>query len=273
MKKSLLAPLIVTCFVLLMMNCSKDHPVPHTIVNTYVIVPGSWSAPYAWESVKQDLEAKGQKVTVVQLPGHGTDVTTPYNTITLEKYRDYVINKIDSLNTKVILVGHSMAGMVISAVAEKIPLKIQKMIYVGAFLPKSGQSLLDLANTDTTSLLGISIRPTSQVMDSLDVVRANIIDIFIADGSDQVKALVISKYKLEPGIPFTEPVTLTNGNFGSVDKYFIHTLLDRAVTYRLQKRMVAAAGLTKTYQINTSHSAFLAKPDSLAILLENIVSK
>lgn len=251
-------------------SCSKDHSSDRNAAKTYVIVPGSWSGPSAWQMVKARLEANGQKVKVVQLPGHGTDEATIYSAITLDQYRDKVISVIDSLNTKVILVGHSMAGMVISAVAEKIPSKIEKMIYVGAFLPKSGQTLLELALTDSTSLLGMSLRPTSNTLDSLDVVRSLIPDIFIQDGTADVKDFVVKNYKLEPGKPFVTPVTLTKENWGSVDKYFIHTLQDHAVTYILQRREVSATGVTKTFKLNSSHSPFLSKPDSLTILLQHI---
>lgn len=253
--------------IVAMAGCGKDHGDPAN-TKTYVIVPGAWSAPYAWLNVKSMLEAQGQKVVIVQLQGHGSD-QTKFSTIHLQNYRDRVIQVIDSLNTKVILVGHSLAGMVITEVAEKVPLKIEKMIYVAAFLPANNQSLLDLANTDGNSLLGPNIGSVDALV-TLDVPRDKLNDIFIQDGSSTIKALVAANYKSEPGLPFKDSVTISNANFGSVDKYYIHTLQDHAVSYPLQKRMVAAAGLSKTYQINTSHSPFLAKPDSLTILLQNI---
>lgn len=255
--------------VLAISSCSKDNNNNKPSVKTFVIVPGAWSAPYAWQTVKKELEAKGQKVVVVQLPGHGTDQTA-FKTLHLDSYRDKVVQTIDSLNTKVILVGHSLAGMVITEVAEKIPSKIEKMIYVAAFLPANNQSLLDLANTDPTSLLGQNITSPDSLV-TLDLPHDKITDTFIQDGSSDVKSLVLANYRTEPGYPFLDSAKTTAVNFGSVDKYYIHTIQDHAVTYDLQKRMVSAAGLTKIYHLNTSHSPFLAKPDSLTILLEKII--
>ncbi|WP_454801285.1 alpha/beta fold hydrolase [Mucilaginibacter phyllosphaerae] len=269
MKKSLAAVFLAAILLLTFSGCSKDDDVNSPVdVKTFVIVHGAWSAPYAWESVKSKLEAQGQKVVVVQLAGHGSDKTA-FNTIHLDTYRDKVIHVIDSLNTKVILCGHSMGGMVITEVAEKIPSKIEKMVYVNAFLPANNQSLLDLANTDAGSLLGPSIQQIDHGI-ILDLPHDRITDIFIQDGSDGAKSLVLSNYRTEPGIPFGEPATITAANYGSVAKYYIHTLQDHAITYDLQKRMVAAAGIKNVYQLNTSHSPFLAKPDSLAIILEKI---
>ena len=50
---------------------------------------------------------------------------------------------------KVTLVGHSMAGIVVSQVAESIQNKIEKLAYVSAYLPKNGEDLLSLSKQDT----------------------------------------------------------------------------------------------------------------------------
>jgi len=65
---------------------------------------------------------------------------------------------------------------------------------------------------------------------------------------------------------------LTAANFGSVEKVYIKTLQDHVVSPGLQDRMISTAmgGIKTVYQLNTSHSAFLAKPDSVAILLTKI---
>src|ERR1700744_2457325 len=95
---------------------------------TYVLVHGAWSSAAGLEGIKARLEKAGQKVIVGSLPGHG-DGQTPPTTLTMDVYRDKTIEAMNSVQGKVILVGHSMAGMVISAVAEKIPNRIDKLIY------------------------------------------------------------------------------------------------------------------------------------------------
>lgn len=249
------------------LSCSKSHPIaaPPT---TFVIVPGAWSGPYAWESVKADLEKSGYKVAVVQLPGHGNDDTPPQN-LTLDVYRDKVISVIDSVGGQVILVGHSLGGAIISEVAEQVPLKIKKLVYVAGFIPVSGQSALALASTDSASVLGASLVHSDNNL-TLDVVTDEIINSFIQDGTQAEQNLVLANYAAEPAIPLTNAVTLTTANYGSVTKVYIKTLMDHAITPTLQNRMLAATpGFSATYQINTSHSPFLVKPDSLALLLTN----
>jgi len=273
MKKLSLILLSVATATLMFSSCSKKNDVK-PIVKNYVLVHGAWQAPYVWEAVKTALTNEGNNVTVVELPGHGSD-NTPISSITLYLYRDKVINAVSKINGKVILVGHSLGGMIISSVAEQTPTKIEKLVYLSAYLPASGQSLLSLAMTDPGSALGDSVNnvPILKVDATngiLDVLHSQIVNVFIQDGTSQAQNLVLQNYRVEPLAPFATPVTLTAANFGSVEKVYIKTLQDRVVSPGLQDRMIAAAGVKAVYQLNTSHSSFLVKPDSLTILLTKI---
>ncbi|MFA6083573.1 alpha/beta fold hydrolase [Mucilaginibacter sp.] len=268
MKKIIFTFLIASALSILISSCSKDNEGQPVATKTYVIVPGAWSSASAWQAVAKDLSAAGNKVIVVELPGHGTDQTAPQS-LTIDIYRDKVISAMNSVDGKVILVGHSMAGVVISEVAEKVPAKIEKLIYLAAFLPQTGQSLFDLASTDATSLLGSSLILAPGVP-TVDVKHENIINCFIADGTTAVQNALLASFRVEPAPPFQNPVTLTKANYGSVPKFYIKTLQDQTITPILQKRMLANAGISTTYQLNTSHSPFLSKPDSVAILLTAI---
>ena len=162
MKTFRFATLLVAVFLCALVACSDKKSDPAAPPKTFVLVHGAWQAPYAWQFVKQRLEQQHQRVIVVELPGHGTD-TTPPVTLTLNAYRDKVVAAIQAQPDNVILVGHSLGGMVVTAVAESIPARITKLVYIGAFLPANGQSLLALASTDSTSQLGPRScpRPTS----------------------------------------------------------------------------------------------------------------
>jgi pimeloyl-ACP methyl ester carboxylesterase len=233
-----------------------------------VLVHGAWQAPYAWQSVKDQLIQKGQNVVVVELPGHGSDMTAPA-TLSMDVYRDKVIAAINAVQGNVVLVGHSMGGMVITAAAEKIPNRIDKLVYIGAFLPANGQSLLALASTDSTSMLGPNLVPSADQL-TLGIKAESIVPVFIQDGSDAVKKQVVDNYRPEPAIPFTNPVTITAANFGKLTKYYFYTAQDHAVGLNLQKRMVAAAGIKNTYTLNSSHCPFLSMPDQVTSYLLNL---
>ncbi|WP_461093073.1 alpha/beta fold hydrolase [Spirosoma gilvum] len=269
MKTIIVSMLLLVSLFFTLSSCSKNDAVTPA-PKTFVLVHGAWQAPYAWQSVKDQLVQQGQNVVVVELPGHGTDNTLPI-TLSMDVYRDKVVGAINALSDNVILVGHSMGGMVVSAVAEKIPSRIDKLVYVGAFLPANGQSLLALASTDSTSQLGPALIPSADQL-MLDIKTENLASIFIQDGSDAVKKQVVDNYRAEPFIPFTNPVALTPANFGKVAKYYVHTAQDHAVGLNLQKQMVAAAGIKSTYTLNSSHCPFLSMPTEVTTTLQTIAS-
>ena len=258
---------LVTGVLFFHSSCSKTHNAQPP--KTFVLVHGAWQGAYVWQFVKDGLEKKGQKVIVVELPAHGNDTTSPAN-VSLDVYRDKVIAAINSVGTKVVLVGHSLGGMVVSAVAESIPEKIEKPIYVAAFVPISGQRLVDLAGQDAQSQLGPSLIPSADQF-TLDIIPANRIPIFCQDGSAAVKQLLTDKFRPEPAFPFTIPVSLTSTAFGKVDKYYIYTTADQAIGIKLQNQMAAAAGITKLYSLTSGHSPFLSVPDSLTNILTTII--
>jgi len=266
MKKTVSTLLTATFAATTLLSCAKDDTTPGNKQNTYVLVHGAWQAPYVWNAVRDDLTNKGNKVIVVELPGHGKD-TTPTYALNLDVYRDKVIQELSAAEDPVILVGHSMGGMVVTAVAEKIPARIRKLVYIGAFVPQSGQALAEIS--DPESKLGPSLIPSEDRL-TIDVKREDLTALFIADGSTQAKQSVLDNYRAEPAIPFTTKVNLTKEHFGSVDKVYIKTLQDIVISPGLQDRMIAAAGIKTIYSVNTSHSPFLSRPHEVAELLFKI---
>lgn len=239
-----------------------------TTSQTYVLVHGAWQASYVWDAVKVDLTQKGNKVIVVELPGQGTDNTAAY-TLSIDVYRDKVIEAISAVSEKVILAGHSMGGVVISAVAEKVPSKISKLVYIGAFLPANGQALTDLAYSDPDSKLGPLLRPSTDKL-TLDIKADSLTYLFINEGDAAIKQQVVENYRAEPAIPFTNRVRLSNENFGRVSKVYIKTLQDIVISPGLQERMIAAAGIKQIYSLNSSHSPFLSQPHAVSELLQQV---
>ena len=248
-----------------MASCTQDD---HAPAHTYVLVHGAWQAPYVWDDVRAQLTNSGNKVIVVELPGHGSDQTAPH-LLSLDVYRDKVIQAINSASGKVILVGHSMGGMVVTHVAEQVPSQIEKLVYIGAFLPANGQSLLELANTDPDSRLGPALSQSPDKL-LLNVNQAELTNLFIPDGTQAAKDKVVANYRAEPAIPFTNTVALTSAGFGSVEKVYIKTLQDIVISPGLQDRMITAAGIKTVYEVNTSHSPFLSQPKSVGDLLEKV---
>jgi pimeloyl-ACP methyl ester carboxylesterase len=236
------------------------------MTNIYVLVHGAWADASAWSYLKPLLEAAGQQVILVNLPGHGPD-NTPVMDISLKSYVDVVCQTIVQQTGKVILVGHSMAGMVVSQAAEAMPEKIAKIIYISAYLPQHGDDLLSLSKLDSESLVGANLEFTPDYS-AASIKLAVLPEAICADAPDEFKALLVQYHKAEPTRPLGEKVNLSPQGFGSVEKWYIHSTHDRAVGYQLQQQMIKNNGaIAKIFHIETSHLPFVIKPAEVASIL------
>jgi pimeloyl-ACP methyl ester carboxylesterase len=255
--KTLFLTMVASMFAIAAIAQNKNKP-------TIVLVHGAWSDVQAWKAVTPLLKGKGLNVKAVNLPGHGND-NTPFTSITLQSYIDAVKKEIG--NTKnVILVGHSMAGIVISQVAEDMPGNIKKLVYLAAYLPANGQSLLDLAKTDAGSHAGKFLH-IDQATASAAIKNEGVVDIFVADADKSIQDQFANGVKPDPFAPFVTPVKLTDAGFGEMDKVYIYTKNDHAVSYPKQQDMAKIGQVKREYTLTSGHSPFLSMPAELAAIL------
>jgi pimeloyl-ACP methyl ester carboxylesterase len=234
-------------------------------VSSYVVVHGAWSGAWAWDAVAAQLRAKGKQVTVVELPAHGTD-NTPVAGATLDAYVTKVETAVNAAPGPVVLIGHSLGGVIISQVAEQEPEHIAKLIFVAGFVPKDGDTALGLAMTDPASHLGKALT-VNKDQGIGDVDPSKLIDVFCADCSTAEQAQLQAHYRTEPVAPLATPVHITAANWGAVAKYYVYTKQDNAISYPAQQAQTAQVTFVKTATLYSSHSPFLAHSDALVSAL------
>lgn len=134
--------LLSVCFALVLALPSfatETSATPHTLV----AVHGAWAGGWHFKKMAPLLEARGWKVYRPSLSGLGEHFNTARTDIGLETHISDIVNLIlfEDLHN-VILLGHSYGGMVITGVADRIPDRIARLVYLDAVLPVDGESLL-----------------------------------------------------------------------------------------------------------------------------------
>lgn len=123
--------------------------------STYVIVHGAWGGAWQFKNTETKLEEEGHKVYRVNLTGLGERYHLANTNIDLNVHIKDVVNTIlfERLDD-VILMGHSYGGMVITGVADSLPDRIKKLVYLDAFIPEDGESAFSLiAQRSDSSLI------------------------------------------------------------------------------------------------------------------------
>ena len=107
----------------------------------FVLVHGAWHGGWCWQRVTSLLQQQGHRVHAVTLTGLGERAHLLSPAITLDTHIDDVISAIEVEElSDVILAVHSYAGMIGTAVADRIGKHLKHLVYVDAVLPKPGES-------------------------------------------------------------------------------------------------------------------------------------
>ena len=113
-------------------------------MSTFVLVHGAWQSNRTWDLLAPLLRERGHRVITPVLRGLGTDRGHLTSKVALHHHVEDVANELERLREKAVLVGHSYAGMIISGAVESYPNKVQRLVFLYAFIPENGQCALDL---------------------------------------------------------------------------------------------------------------------------------
>jgi hypothetical protein len=115
----------------------------------FVLVHGAFHGGWCWQKVSKELRAKGDLVYTPTLSGLAERKHTLNDQIDLNTHITDIVNFIIAEDLhEVILVGHSYGGGVIAGVADRIPERLSKLVFLDAMLMESGQSALDVSPED-----------------------------------------------------------------------------------------------------------------------------
>jgi pimeloyl-ACP methyl ester carboxylesterase len=234
----------------------------------FVLCHGAFSDETAWAKVAPALRGAGAKVTLVTLPGHSDADTAEAGRFTLDDYVAAVAAALDASSAPALLVGHSMGGVAITQTAERHADSIAALVYLSAYLPENGRSLLTYSQ-DPESELGPGLHIDAEhgvgTIGEATMRAAFFNATAPADADAAVKRL-----RPEPLQPFGTPVATTAANWGALTRYYITTTRDRAVGPSLQKQMYTAQPCRHVYSIDTDHSSYFSAPDELVRILLDI---
>jgi len=113
---------------------------------TYVLVHGAYHGGWCWKRVAGCLRAAGHTVHTPTLTGLGERAHLMAVRPTLETFIEDVaqVFRFEDLED-VVLVGHSFAGPVISAVADRMRERLRHLVFLDAQLLQSGEAVADKA--------------------------------------------------------------------------------------------------------------------------------
>ena len=219
-------------------------------VRNVVLVHGGFVDGSGWEGVYQTLKKNGYTVTVVQNP-----------TTSLADDVAFTRRALAVQDGPAILVGHSYGGVVITE-AGTDP-KVAGLVYIAAFAPDTGESVLKLIENPPPGAPVPPILPPQDGFLFLD--KARFAESFAADVKPESAA-----FMADSQVPWGVNAlggTVTTPAWKTKPSWYLVATEDRMIPPEAQRGMSKRAGATVA-EVSGSHAVYVSQPQAVAALIE-----
>jgi pimeloyl-ACP methyl ester carboxylesterase len=232
---------------------------------TFLVCHGAWSAGWAWKKLHPLMHAAGHRLVTPSYTGLGERAHLANPSIDLETHIADILNVIEYEDLRdIVLVGHSYGGMVATGVADRARDRVTQLVYLDAFVPDEGQSLLDInepARQGMTDLAksgdGWRIPPSPVPPDTSAADR---------------EWLAVRRVP-HPIKCFEMPLKFSGGALTLPRSYIYATRVAPADTFgRFAARASSEPGW-RYYELDASHAPNVTAPEALMATLQKIVGE
>ena len=232
---------------------------------TFLVCHGAWSAGWAWKKMHPLMSAAGHRLVTPTYTGLGERVHLANPSIDLETHIQDVLNVINYEDLRdIVLVGHSYGGMVATGVADRARACVSQLIYLDAFVPDDGQSLLDINEPGRVRM--------QQLAASGDGWRVPPSP--IPPDTSQADVEWLSQRRVDMPIKCFEMKLKLQGGALTVPRSFIYaTRITPADTFGPFAKRAKGRHGWGYHEIDASHSPNVTAPEALSALLQKIVAE
>lgn len=246
---------------------------PHVNSPTFILVHGAWHAGACWQAVADLLRARGCNVLAPDLPGHGEN-ELPLTKVTLKAYTDSIVALLDAATAPVTLVGHSMAGAVVSEAATRRPGKVARLVFLCAYLPCDGESIFDVIALNRSHEPFTAIDLALQLSDdrrSCTVAPEQIVPLFYNCAPTTAADDATAHFGVQATLPLAAKTRIDETAWERLKCTYILCAQDKVIPVHHQRRMLTRRHCDVLLQLDTDHSPFVSCPDQLALVLQACV--
>jgi len=231
------------------------------MTTTFVLVHGGGHGGWCWQPTARLLRAQGHDVHTPTLTGFGERSHLDTATVTFPTFVQDIVNVItfEDLHD-VVLVGHSMGGVIIPRVAEAVPERIGRVVWLAAVVTDDGESLLDAVPQSPWIAKAVTIGADGTAHTDADL----ILDANIHDGTPAQRAFVHDRHLPYPPHALTEPGRLSTFLALGLPTAYVTATEDRTIEPHVAARFAARLPGASVSRVPGGHDCMITRPVEVA---------
>jgi pimeloyl-ACP methyl ester carboxylesterase len=231
---------------------------------TFVLVHGGGHGGWCWRPTARHLRAMGHEVYTPTLTGFGERGHLDTATVTFSTFVKDVTNVFEFEDLRdVVLVGHSMGGVIIPRVAEALPDRVRRVVWLAAVVTNDGESLLQTVPQSPWIAKAVTIGPDGTAHTDPDL----IIDANIHDGTPEQRAFVHDRHLPYPPHALNEPGRLSAFLALGLPTAYVIATDDRTIEPHVAERMAARLPGADVRRVPGGHDCMITRAPEVAEVL------
>lgn len=229
-------------------------------MTTYVLVHGAWHSGRAWDRVVPLLYSAGHRGHAPTLTGYGDQAHLLGPEVGLDTHVDDVVRLIEDEDlTDVVLVGHSYAGLVISSVANRVPERIGRLVFLDAMVPEDGETAADVIPFSQALIDQALASESGWRVPPLPETPAGLFGVTDPDDVAWLRGMLSD----QPVLCLQQPAHLDNPAVKAIPRTHIHCTVGKPEG--IERRAVPASD--EVFELATGHDCMITMPRELTELL------
>ena len=243
-------------------------------MSAFVLVHGAWGGGWYWRDVARHLRRAGHDVFTPTLTGLGERAHLGRADVDLDTHVRDIVQMLEYEDVRgAVLVGHSLAGMIITGVSNEVPRRLAHLVFLDADMPSDGQSRFDL-QPEAREWWEQGAREGDGWRVNLDLPEEALVDI-IPDAAVRAWYVARSHGQGQPIGVLRQAVRLTSEAAKALPRTFVACTVDafglRSGLYGRMAERAASDPETRLVEVPASHFAPVSHPELVSHVLLDVV--
>lgn len=233
----------------------------------FVLVHGGGHGGWCWKWTARAMRARGHDVYAPTLTGFGDRVHLKEAAHSFETFVEDIAETIRFEDLEeVVLVGHSMGGTIVPRVAEVVPERISRVVWLTGAVCADGASLLDTVPQSPWVAKAVTIGPDGTAHTNAEL----ILEANLQDGTPEQRAFVRERHRDYPPHALVEPGRLSAFLALGLPTAYVVATEDQTIEPPVQREMAARLDEPRVLEVSGGHDCMITQPEAVAAALVSL---